>query len=206
MTKHILIEYNRFLAKNTDLSASQLEGLLEEYLAPESTPAVPIGALACGDECSYSIFTDGSSLGNPGFGGGGVQIIDHQDFDIEKSFSFGKVTNNEAEYLAVICALYILKNAAAESSVELIMDSQLVGNQLTGVYKVKNPRMRVLADCSKKLLALFKNWTVKVVRREKIDNIDRLAKQGAKEQRTADFQEIKKCLISEGFLEERVWF
>ncbi len=52
------------------------------------------------------------------------------------------VTNNEAEYLAVISALKPLRTG---SDVEVLTDSQLVVSQIRGEYRIKEARLAKLA-------------------------------------------------------------
>jgi len=60
-------------------------------------------------------------------------------------------TNNEAEYLAIIEALKII------GTTEILSDSQLVVNQINGVYAIKEPRLRYY--CSQVwLLCKHKPW------------------------------------------------
>jgi len=95
------------------------------------------------------IYTDGASRGNPGpsaiaylpeiwgmhgeFGG----ILD------------GVFTNNEAEYIAVYEAL----NHTSNTDVEIISDSKLVMKQLSGEWRVKEPRLMGLVNIIKDLIA-----------------------------------------------------
>lgn len=71
------------------------------------------------------IFTDGSSLGNPGPGGYGV-ILRYGKMEKELSEGFRKTTNNRMELLAVIVALEALKR----NNMEIVIhtDSQYVVN------------------------------------------------------------------------------
>ena len=56
------------------------------------------------------IYTDGSSIGNPGPGGYGiVMLIDKEDYKKEFSQGFKLTTNNRMELLAVIVALEKIK-------------------------------------------------------------------------------------------------
>src|SRR3989344_6048408 len=103
-----------------------------------------------------TIYTDGGSRGNPGEGAVGVMI--HIKYQIanskkqeEKIVKFGKrigvCTNNEAEYMAVVEALQNLKLQIANlklpvEKIQFFLDSSLVCNQLKGLFKVKEPRMR----------------------------------------------------------------
>jgi len=70
-----------------------------------------------------TIYTDGSSLGNPGPGGFGVVMISGQHRK-ELSQGFRLTTNNRMELLSVIVALESLKND--ESSVTIYSDSKYV--------------------------------------------------------------------------------
>ena len=54
------------------------------------------------------------------------------------------LTNNEAEYQAVLYAL--LNNDWRSQSLNLLSDSQLIVNQLNRKYKIKEPRLRELAE------------------------------------------------------------
>lgn len=84
-------------------------------------------------------YCDGGSRGNPGPSAIGVYI---QQLKKEYSKFLGKATNNEAEYQAAIFALKKIKHLiggekADKSEVELRMDSELIVNQLSGKYKIK---------------------------------------------------------------------
>ena len=96
------------------------------------------------------INTDGASRGNPGEAAVGLIIQDETGQLIFQGGRYlGKATNNEAEYLAVIKVLEILKTDFTKylpAEVEVRADSQLIVQQLSGNYKVKNSRLRVLFD------------------------------------------------------------
>lgn len=84
-------------------------------------------------------YCDGGSRGNPGPSGIGIYIP-----QLKKEYSkfLGKATNNEAEYQAAIFALKKIKHLiggekADKAEVELRMDSELIVNQLSGKYKIK---------------------------------------------------------------------
>ncbi len=90
-----------------------------------------------------TINTDGGSRGNPGIAGAGAVIADAQGNILkEVSLSLGVATNNDAEYRAVILGLESLKKLVGsgrtrELAVEIRLDSQLVANQLSGKYQIK---------------------------------------------------------------------
>ena len=92
------------------------------------------------------IHTDGGSRGNPGPAAIGVVIEGPTD---KKEFGeyIGETTNNEAEYRAVIFALKKLKSLigsdkCGESSVEFLLDSELIVKQLNKEYKLKDKNIQ----------------------------------------------------------------
>lgn len=96
------------------------------------------------------IYTDGGARGNPGPGASAYVIKeDGGQLLIKDGIFLGVATNNEAEYQAVIEAfnrvLEDFKNNLPVE-VEVRADSKLVVEQLSGNFKVKNPRIKVLFD------------------------------------------------------------
>ncbi len=61
---------------------------------------------------------------------------------IVKIFQKKRTTNNEAEYFGVIEALKQNK----EKDISIYSDSQLIVNQLNKNYKIKEPRLKALAE------------------------------------------------------------
>jgi ribonuclease HI len=95
----------------------------------------------------FIVHTDGGSRGNPGPAAVGVVITDGAKKTIQEfGKRIGETTNNVAEYTAVIEALNALKKTVGESPViEFYLDSTLVVNQLNGLFKIKDMRLRSLA-------------------------------------------------------------
>ena len=106
-----------------------------------------------------TIHTDGGARGNPGPAAVGVVIEGTiQDGKVQKNvvIEFGKkigeTTNNVAEYTAVIEALEAIQNLIKEHAgktqdvvtLKFLLDSTLVVNQINGIFKVKEPRLRQL--------------------------------------------------------------
>lgn len=93
-----------------------------------------------------TIHTDGGALNNPGPAASAYIISKDDGSVIEKgSFFLGSQTNNVAEYTAVRNALIAalkLKKKTPLTSISFISDSLLLVNQLNGLYKVKNERIR----------------------------------------------------------------
>jgi len=120
-------------------------------------------------EQSLVIFTDGSSLGNPGPGGYGCVLVFQQlDEVIELGGNKAKTTNNEMELTAVIAALsYSISNTAR---VELFTDSSYVINGITKWihgWEKNNWQTKTKTDVSHKVL-----WQqlISLVREREITN------------------------------------
>ena len=99
------------------------------------------------------IHTDGGSRGNPGEGAVGVvieQIVNGKRSMVTQwGKRIGVVTNNEAEYEAVIHALReivlrITNYELAITKLSFFLDSLLVVSQLNGLWKIKKPHIREL--------------------------------------------------------------
>ena len=95
----------------------------------------------------FVLYTDGGSRGNPGPSGAGVVITDSRGRQLKTaSKALGKMTNNEAEYEAIIFGLQTLKRTIgkkkiASANVELRLDSELVAKQLRGEYQIKEEHL-----------------------------------------------------------------
>jgi ribonuclease HI len=94
---------------------------------------------------SYTIHTDGGARGNPGPAAIGILIIRNKE-EQEIGRVIGEATNNVAEYTAVLEAWReILKRGVDEGEkVEFFLDSTLVVNQLNGLFKLKDAKLRKL--------------------------------------------------------------
>jgi ribonuclease HI len=90
------------------------------------------------------IHTDGGARGNPGPAAVGVYITDVLLTEVA-SFArkIGETTNNVAEYQAVLEALLWVKNNLGQKpeNISFFLDSNLVVNQLNGVFKIKEPHL-----------------------------------------------------------------
>ena len=130
------------------------------------------------------IYTDGGSRGNPGPAGIGV-IFCNEKGEVIKDYSEflgNDMTNNEAEYGAVIFALKKFKaffgNKLAKSSeIEIRSDSELLVKQLNSEYKVLNNNIQPLFLEVWNLRFDFKKVKFKLIPREKNKESDRLANQ-----------------------------
>jgi ribonuclease HI len=93
-----------------------------------------------------AIFTDGGARGNPGPAALGVFIEDENHKELARiGKTLGETTNNVAEYSAIIEGFkwaLANKEKLAIEKINFYTDSQLAYSQLTGLFKVKNPRIR----------------------------------------------------------------
>lgn len=99
-------------------------------------------------DMNLEIFCDGGARGNPGAAAIGV-VIKNENGKVlhELGKKIGETTNNVAEYTALIEALsWVSKNMVDKDKLRLrvFLDSQLLVRQLLGIYKVKDPKLRIL--------------------------------------------------------------
>ncbi len=90
------------------------------------------------------VYTDGASRGNPGLAGAGIIIFDEAGNVIREEKKFlGVMTNNAAEYSALIQSLHAIRKIKNETKTNCVVrfhsDSLLMVNQITGRFKVKDP-------------------------------------------------------------------
>ncbi|MFA6215740.1 MAG: ribonuclease HI family protein [Patescibacteria group bacterium] len=88
------------------------------------------------------LYTDGGARGNPGPAGIGV-VLKYDDKILTYKKFIGHATNNQAEYQAVILGLEKAKELGA-AEVDVFLDSELVQQQLSQKYKVKNADLAIL--------------------------------------------------------------
>ncbi len=90
------------------------------------------------------LYTDGGSRNNPGPAATGFVLKNEDGRVLKKGGSFlGIATNNEAEYRALIEGLQAAKEFNP-SHLDCFLDSLLAVNQLNGVFKIKEARLREL--------------------------------------------------------------
>ncbi len=122
---------------------------------------------------AVTIHTDGGARGNPGPAAFAYTIERNGAPDIEEKGCLGETTNNIAEYTAVVRALEHAHQLGARR-VTLLSDSELMVNQMTGRYKVKNEGLRPLYEEARALCTEFASVTFRHVRREENSRADRL--------------------------------
>jgi ribonuclease HI/probable phosphoglycerate mutase len=129
------------------------------------------------DPAAYVAYADGASRGNPGPSAIGVVIFDPDGREVHREpRRVGHGTNNEAEYKAAIAALEAALGLGA-TRVELRMDSELVVRQITGRYRVRNPRLMPLYGRLLELRNRFESLTFRNLPRGANRLADALANQ-----------------------------
>ena len=89
------------------------------------------------------VYCDGGARGNPGPAAAAILVQKNTKVIHKESKYLGRGTNNEAEYSGAILGLeWVSKNLTNEGRITFILDSQLVANQLSGKFKVKNENLR----------------------------------------------------------------
>jgi ribonuclease HI/IMP dehydrogenase/GMP reductase len=127
-----------------------------------------------------TVYIDGASSGNPGPAGAGVVFLDPAQKEIEAlSVYLGETTNNVAEYQALILALERAKKMGV-GRLTVLSDSELLVKQFNGSYRVKNAGLKPLFEKAKALQENFASLEVRHVAREKNQQADQLARQGAR--------------------------
>ncbi len=103
---------------------------------------------------------DGGSRGNPGIGASGVIIKNEQGkILLKQGLFFTKCTNNQAEYNALKLALTSAADIGG-SILKITSDSELLVKQFNGLYKIKNPDLKILMEEIKTLVKNFKTVTL----------------------------------------------
>lgn len=118
-------------------------------------------------ESKIFIYCDGGARGNPGPAASAFVAIQNGKVIHKDSKYLGKATNNVAEYGSVLLALmWLLKNYKSVPDLEVVvnLDSELVTKQMSGIYKVKNVKLKEMylkgkALESRLLTKVLYNWT-----------------------------------------------
>ncbi len=126
---------------------------------------------------------DGGSRGNPGPAALGV-CFQNENREVFKEYSqyLGRMTNNEAEYQALIFAFKKAKALFGKEKIEKIemeirSDSELLVRQMSGQYKVKEPKIQKLFLEAWNLKIDFKCLKFSLVPREENKQADKLVNQ-----------------------------
>ena len=103
----------------------------------------------------WSIYVDGSSARESS--GAGVLLIgpNYQQLQYSLRFMF-PITNNAAEYEALLAGLRLAKRVKAEY-ITIYADSQLVTQQISGEYEVRDPSLKKYHELVEQIWVCFKD-------------------------------------------------
>ena len=116
------------------------------------------------------IYTDGSSLGNPGPGGWGMVVVENTKIIKEQGGYDKNTTNNRMELMAVIESLkYIIKNYKkdnvtifADSSYVLLGITSWIHNWEKNGWRTANKKEVLNQDLWKELIGLVRSYDNKI--------------------------------------------
>jgi ribonuclease HI len=130
------------------------------------------------------VHVDGGSRGNPG-PAAAASVVSTPSGEVleEASELLGTVTNNVAEYRALLLGL-ARAGALGASEVEVVNDSELIAKQVQGLYKVKHAAMRPLYSEAMAALRAFEAWKIRSVPRAQNAHADALVNAALDDART----------------------
>jgi ribonuclease HI len=129
---------------------------------------------------AWKIHIDGAARGNPGPAAYAF-ILEREGSPAQKQKGFlGTMTNNLAEYTALVRALERARELGAQRLI-VYSDSELLVKQMNGEYRVKNPDLRVLYDRAQELSRHFEQVIIRHVPRERNSLADQLCNEALDE-------------------------
>ena len=174
-TVELSAEYDKYIWKKVSeiqrneltQSSLQLLGLQEVPYATSTPQEVELADDAKKATLNTAIiYSDGGSRGNPGPSAAGFVIMNELGEVVSEGGAYlGITTNTIAEYQAV----YLGLERAQELGIKVVdfrMDSQLVANQMNGLYKIKHPDLAIIHHRINELATRFGKVTFSHVRRE----------------------------------------
>jgi ribonuclease HI len=126
----------------------------------------------------WQLYIDGASRNNPGLAGVGIYLVDDGSAAYKQGFFVGIKTNNQAEYIALLFGIIVLKNHIKNDDiVQIYSDSELLVKQMKGEYRVKDCELQKLQRVAKEWLQPI-SYDIGHVLREKNKVADSLANAG----------------------------
>jgi ribonuclease HI len=150
-------------------SAKAIKGqIIADFITEHRDPSIDFLEIT-----PWALFFDGSSCGKGG--GVGILLISPRGEMFEFAIPIQPtVTNNQAEYEALLRGLQYLKEAGAVL-VEIYGDSELVIKQLNGQYKCKTDALRNYYEECREILKSFQLLILRHISREHNEEANRLA-------------------------------
>lgn len=105
----------------------------------------------------YTAYTDGASDNTVKIAGCGVVVYAGANIIFESAFYLPDLaTSNEAEYGALIECLQFCADELPGQMVTIFSDSQIIVRQFNGVYRCKQPHLKLLLHRALKIAKAFK--------------------------------------------------
>jgi ribonuclease HI len=146
-----------------------------------------------------TIHTDGASRGNPGAAACAYVIARTGHQPIEVAEVLGEMTNNQAEYTALVKSLEHALELGSAHSVVVNSDSELMVKQMKGEYRVKNEDLRDLFDEAQELAKQFQGRVLyRHVRRSENSRADALCNEALDGKRSGQPRQAGKAAKAAG--------
>ncbi|XP_012834007.1 PREDICTED: uncharacterized protein LOC105954870 [Erythranthe guttata] len=162
-----LSEYGVEFKPRPAIKAKVLADFLVEMTSVEESTSLP----------TWTVNVDGSSTAT----GGGAGIVltnpDGDEFEYAQRFEF-TASNNVAEYEALLAGIRLALAAGARKLL-IKSNSQLVVNQVLGVYEAKEDTMAKYLALAHTLLSKFESYEIRQVPRSNNIHADKLARLGS---------------------------
>jgi len=123
----------------------------------------------------YSLYFDGASRKNPGPASFGGVIYNESGEEFDTYYKFiGTATNNVAEYCGLLAGLHRARELNIKE-LKVFGDSNLIIQQVTGKWKVKNDNLRAIYNQIKQVEPFFTVISYQHVYRKDNKRADQLA-------------------------------
>ena len=123
----------------------------------------------------YSLYFDGASRKNPGPASFGGVIYNKAGKEIDTYYKYiGTATNNVAEYCGLLAGLHRARELNIKE-LKVFGDSNLIIQQVTGKWKVKNDTLRAIYNQIKEVEPFFTVISYQHVYRKDNKRADQLA-------------------------------
>ena len=123
----------------------------------------------------YSLYFDGASRKNPGPASFGGVIYNESGEEFDTYYKFiGTATNNVAEYCGLLAGLHRARELNIKE-LKVFGDSNLIIQQVTGKWKVKNDNLRAIYNQIKQVEPFFTVISYQHVYRKNNKRADQLA-------------------------------
>lgn len=127
----------------------------------------------------WKLYIDGASKNNPGPSGAGFCLFKDDVLVVQHGFFLGAMTNNQAEYYALLLGLFFgTRYVQPADSLRIISDSQLLVRQLLGEYKTTNSMLKQFQVVVRDLLCKYTHYEFMHVLRHLNTHADAMANEG----------------------------